>query len=80
MAVTGMPLIVKKQGDVILNAKTGSVGIGTASPQAKLDVNGNVRIGNVPVPSGYKLYVEDGILSEKVKNILWLCPIWFRMR
>jgi len=26
-----------------------------------------LRIGNVTTPSGYKLYVDDGILTEKVK-------------
>ncbi len=45
----------------------GNVGIGITSPQAKLDVNGSVRIGNVSIPNNnYKLYVEKGILTEKV--------------
>ncbi len=45
----------------------GNVGIGTNNPQARLDVNGNVRIGDVSTPAGYKLYVEDGILAERVR-------------
>jgi len=45
----------------------GNVGIGTQAPQARLDVNGNVRIGNVDTPAGYKLYVEEGILAERVR-------------
>lgn len=32
-----------------------------------LTINGTMRIGNVTTPSGYKLYVDDGILTEKVK-------------
>lgn len=47
---------------------SGYTGLGTTSPQATLDVQGGVvRVGNVTTPSGYKLYVEDGILTEKVK-------------
>lgn len=45
----------------------GNVGIGTNNPQARLDVNGNVRIGDVTTPVGYKLYVEEGILAERVR-------------
>lgn len=46
----------------------GTIGLGTNSPSAGLDVqNGTVRIGNVNTPNGYKLYVEQGILTEKVK-------------
>lgn len=33
----------------------------------ELTFNATVNIGNVPTPSGYKLYVDDGILTEKVK-------------
>lgn len=33
----------------------------------KIQDNGEVSIGNLTTPSGYKLYVEDGILTEKVK-------------
>ena len=50
--------------------RTGNVGINTTNPTAPLTVNGNVLIGNpsaVTMPTGYKLYVETGILTEKVK-------------
>lgn len=33
----------------------------------KVNTTGTVQIGNVTTPSGYKLYVEQGILTEKVK-------------
>ena len=49
----------------------GSIGIGTATPDAAaaLDVNGAVKIGDVDIntPGDYNLYVEAGILTEKVK-------------
>jgi hypothetical protein len=49
----------------------GHVGVNTDNPTAQLTVNGNVLIGNpavVTIPnSNYKLFVETGILTEKVK-------------
>ena len=47
----------------------GNVGIGTSEPDERLHVNGKVVIGgqNLIRPDGYKLYVEEGILTEKVK-------------
>ena len=49
---------------------TGNVGIRTNNPTANFTVNGNVLIGDpatITLPAGYKLYVETGILTEKVK-------------
>lgn len=48
----------------------GKVGINTNNPTAQLTVNGNMLVGNpetVSMPSGYKLYVETGILTERLK-------------
>lgn len=48
----------------------GNLGIGTDAPTAKLQVLGNVVIGqtaSLATPAGYNLYVETGILTEKVK-------------
>ncbi len=55
----------------------GKLGLGTTNPIEKLDIqNGNVRIGNVTTPTGYKLYVEKGILTEKVKVAVASSPAW----
>ncbi|MBL7921421.1 MAG: hypothetical protein JNJ40_13975 [Bacteroidia bacterium] len=55
---------------MFLKHTNGNVGIKTDNPTAALTVNGNALIGNpatVNLPAGYKLYVESGILTEKVK-------------
>lgn len=38
--------------------------------------SGTVRIGNVPTPTGYKLFVEQGILTEKVKVAMVGSSAW----
>jgi hypothetical protein len=38
--------------------------------------SGSVRIGNVPTPAGYKMYVEQGILAEKVKVAVKTTANW----
>lgn len=47
------------------------VGIGTANPTALLTVNGSTLIGDptqvLSLPIGYNLYVQKGILTEKVR-------------
>lgn len=55
---------------MFLKHTNGYVGIKTDNPTANLTVNGNVLIGNpatIGLPAGYKLYVETGILTEKLK-------------
>ncbi len=37
---------------------------------------GSVKIGNVPTPGGYKLFVEQGILTEKVKVAIKTSANW----
>ncbi len=57
---------------------SGNVGINTASPSATLTVNGDVLIGDATVtrPAGYRLYVQTGILTEKVKVALATSSDW----
>lgn len=63
---------------MIVNTQTGNVGIGigNTAPNAKLQVNGGVYIGAGTwalgsslsrTPGNYNLFVENGILTEKVK-------------
>lgn len=41
-----------------------------------LNITGNVLIGNTSMPVGYKLYVEKGVLTEKVKIALKSSGNW----
>ncbi|MNU43752.1 hypothetical protein D3C71_325430 [compost metagenome] len=48
----------------------GKIGVNTNNPTAQLTVNGNMLVGDpasVTLPSGYKLYVQTGILTERLK-------------
>jgi trimeric autotransporter adhesin len=54
----------------------GNVGINTAAPLATLDVQGTMRLGNVNTPAGYRLYVEQGILTERVKVAVKTSANW----
>ena len=58
---------------------SGRVGINTNNPTAQFTVNGNMLVGDpatVSLPSGYKLYVETGILTEKVKVAIKTTGNW----
>lgn len=52
-----------------VNGTNGNVGIGTGSPLALLHVNGKTLIGDnsVTLPGNYNLYVQNGILTEKLR-------------
>lgn len=66
-------------GNYVLFLKNDSkVGIHTNNPTADLTVNGNMLIGDpsVSLPTGYKLYVQTGILTEKVKVALTTTTDW----
>ncbi|MEP3390178.1 MAG: hypothetical protein ABJO02_18435 [Reichenbachiella sp.] len=43
------PLLVKQNGNIVLNAKMGNVGIGTTTPDAKLTVKGDIHAERVKV-------------------------------
>ena len=58
---------------------SGRVGINTNNPTAQLTVNGNMLVGDpatISLPAGYKLYVQTGILTEKVKVALETTSDW----
>jgi len=68
-------------GNYVLFLKNDSkVGIHTNNPTADLTVNGNVLIGDpttVCIPNNnYKLFVETGILTEKVKVAIKCSANW----
>jgi hypothetical protein len=48
----------------------------TNQEQMRIDTNGKVVMGNVSTPVGYKLYVAEGILTEKVKVALASSFAW----
>jgi hypothetical protein len=52
----------------LINKENSTFDIGTNNTSnLKISATGLVSIGNVTTPAGYKLYVEQGILTEKVK-------------
>lgn len=61
-------------GDVFI--KDAGVGIETASPAAKLHVNGNVMVGTGIPANGYLLSVNGKMISEEVRVSLYGTPDW----
>ena len=65
--------------DFLFLSNSGKIGINTDNPSAQLTVNGNVVIGDpaLSIPnSNYKLFVETGILTEKVKVAIKTSSNW----
>lgn len=63
---------VEFSGQPTTNTTIAAVSIGTNGVEAlRVNQNGKVRIGNgasdIKTPDGYRLFVEDGILTEKVR-------------
>jgi hypothetical protein len=52
----------------IMNRENSTLDLGTNNMIAiRINANGSVLVGNTLTPAGYKLYVEQGILTEKIK-------------
>ncbi|HEV7230978.1 MAG TPA: hypothetical protein VGO45_06605 [Bacteroidia bacterium] len=65
--------------NILFLSDNGMVGVNTPNPTAQLTVNGTTLIGDpaaVTLPAGYKLYVQTGILTEKVKVALTTTTDW----
>jgi hypothetical protein len=66
--------------DFLFLSNSGRVGINTDNPTAQLTVNGNMVIGDpsvVCIPnSNYKLFVQTGILTEKLRVAINCSASW----
>lgn len=51
--------VVLRGGDIILQPNAGNVGIGTTSPDNRLDVNGTIRAKKIVVETGWSDYVFE---------------------
>lgn len=61
----------------IINRENSTLGLGTNNTnRMTIDAAGNVIIGSTTTPAGYKLYVETGILTEKVKVAVKTSANW----
>jgi len=77
-SIMGKQTTTNNADHLFLNYNTGKdVYIGHKnSVSANLIVSGKTVIGDVATPGNYKLYVQDGILSEKVKVSLKATSQW----
>lgn len=61
----------------IINRENNTLSLGTNNTsRMSIAADGKVSIGTVTTPTGYKLYVESGILTEKVKVALKSSANW----
>jgi hypothetical protein len=64
----GLELSTNGNAASITNKENDLLSFGTNNTERmRISANGNVVIGNTTTPSGYKLFVEQGILTEKIK-------------
>lgn len=64
----GANAVVSVSNALVLGTTSTKVGIGVSAPRTSLEVNGSTIIGSgiTSLPTGYNLYVTNGILTEKV--------------
>jgi hypothetical protein len=79
--VTGAVIDFTSDGKIRLGASTvytdGNVGIGTASPGEKLEVNGNIRAGSFFYPSDERLKTNITRLSNGLEQVAMLNGSYF---
>jgi len=76
-AADGFDLMNTGNEAYVFNRENGGLTFGTNNTSRMSITNsGLVTIGSVTTPAGYKLYVEGGILSEKVKVALKTSANW----
>lgn len=73
----GLDIMNTGNNAYIFNRENGFLSFGTNNTnRMSIGNNGVVMIGNVTMPAGYKLYVETGILTEKIKVSLKSSANW----
>lgn len=61
----------------IMNRENSSLEFGTNNlTRLKINSDGKIVMGTTPTPAGYKLFVEEGILTEKVKVAVKTSSEW----
>ncbi|MEA5459216.1 hypothetical protein VB796_09215 [Arcicella sp. LKC2W] len=64
----GANAVVSASNALVLGASGTKVGIGVTAPRTTLEVNGSTIIGGgiTSLPTGYNLYVANGVITEKI--------------
>ncbi|MBP6623531.1 MAG: hypothetical protein KA198_00075 [Chitinophagaceae bacterium] len=76
-ATDGLDIRTTGNAASIVNRESSTLSFGTANTsRMSISSTGTVSIGTVTEPAGYKLYVETGILTEKVKVALKTSGNW----
>ncbi|MBL7765350.1 MAG: hypothetical protein JNJ58_04610 [Chitinophagaceae bacterium] len=76
-ATDGLDIRLSGNASTIMNLENSSLSFGTNNlSRMTINPTGTVVIGTTTTPSGYKLYVEQGILTEKVKVALKTSANW----
>lgn len=64
----GLDIRMTGNSAAIINRENSTLDLGTNNTsQIAIAADGKISMGSVTTPTGYRLYVENGILTEKVK-------------